>query len=189
MARRRYYRRSVRVVPAKKKWATCMNVGAITATGSSGSTSPAPAVAVHGQDILVRNSSQSSTPTPVVVKAGNFKIQGDCVISATTGPTATTSVIVYIVYLPEVVMSSANVLSTISDHPEWIMAWKLVDVNTSSSSTTNSNSFSFSSRLKRNLNSGDGIAIVAVLRDATPPTGNTYTVRLNYNAQWWTCSN
>lgn len=166
-----------------------MNAGAITATGSASSTSPTPPIVVHGEDILVRNSAQASTPTPVVVKAGNFKIQGDCVLRVTGGVKDTSSVIVYIMYLPEVVVTSANPVTTINDHPEWIMGWKLIDLNSSSTSPGNTNSFSFSSRLKRNLNSGDTIALVAVLRDATPTTAAEYSIRLNYNAQWWTCSN
>lgn len=139
----------------------------------------------HMEDVLVANSTQSATPTPVVVKAGNFKIQGDCYLSTGQSQiTFSTSVVLYVMYLPEVVVASANPITAINDHPEWIMAWKVVDLNVGGTSS-NGNAFTFSSRLKRNLNSGDSIALVAVMRDATAQC----TMRVNYTAQYWTCAN
>ena len=141
----------------------------------------------HVEDVLVSNSTQNSSPTPVVVKTGNFKIQGDCLVSSQNNITSPVQVIVYIMYLPEVVVAQANAVTAIQDHPEWIMAWKVVDV-TNGVQTSNSSSFSFSSRLKRNLNSGDCVALVTVVKNPST-VGSAISCTINYAAQYWTCSN
>nr|BDF97688.1 capsid protein [Cressdnaviricota sp.] len=183
MARRRYYRRAPRVVVARKKWATCMKQGVINPTTT--------ATGKEGYATLAINTPQTSVPTPVVVKAGNFKIQGDCFISVTsTGnlidPAFQT--ILYVMYLPEAfnsVVGTGGIAGIIDAHPEWIMAWKVVDTNVGNTGTSNSNSFSFSSRLKRNLNSGDTIALVVVVSN----TGSPVSVSVKYAAQYWTSAN
>lgn len=180
MARRRYYRRSARVVVPKKKWATNMKSGTMT----KNTTNPLE----HMEEVLVSNSTQVSTPTPVIVKTGNFKVQGDCYLYVTgTNINSATQLIMYVVYLPEVVVNQANPATAIQDHPEWIMGWKVVDLNLANATNTQSTSFSFSSRLKRNLNSGDTVALVALLRNGN--TQNTVTYSVNYTCQYWTCSN
>lgn len=184
MARRRYYRRAPRVVVARKKWATCMLARTMT-------KAVAASVTDHVEDVLVSNSTQSATPTPVVVKTGNFKIQGDCYVNTQQSGTiisVTSQIILYVMYLPEVVVSQANPVTAIQDHPEWVLAWKVVDMNVGSSGngSSNSNAFSFSSRLKRNLNSGDTIALVAVITNGSTGPVN---VTIKYAAQYWTCAN
>lgn len=179
MTRRRYYKPYKRSYSSKKKWATCMKRGRLTFSVNSGSG--------HAEDVLVANSTQAATPTPVIVKTGNFKIQGDCYVTGNGGANVqdTSTVTLYVMYLPEVVVSSANVITTVNDHPEWILAWKVLDINPGSPES-NSASFSFSSRLKRNLNSGDTIALVAIGTDS-----NSFTpyFAINYTCQYWTCSN
>lgn len=184
MPRRRYYRRAPRVVVARKKWASCMKQGTINTTATS--------TGGEGFATLVANSPQTTVPTPVVVKAGNFKIQGDCYISVTTTGNqiaATFQAILYVMYLPEAFTASAGTLggiaAVIDAHPEWIMAWKVVDTNVGNTGSSNSNSFTFSSRLKRNLNSGDQIALVAVLNNG----GSPVIMTTKYAAQYWTCAN
>lgn len=182
MARRRYYyRRSPRVVVAKKKWASNMKTGNMSKTVASSTTD-------HVEDILVVNSAQNSTPTPVIVKTGNFKIQGDCYISAVQGNSLSqlTQVILYVVYLPEVAVQ-INTATVIQDHPEWIMAWKVIDFNiVGNTNADNGTAFTFSSRLKRNLNSGDAIALVAIVQNGN---SGSSTLLVKYAAQYWTCSN
>ena len=175
MPRRRYYRRYVRAAP-KKKWATNMKTGSLTVNVAAGATG-------HAEEVLVSNSTQTASPTPVVVKTGNFKVQGDCFLTSTAAVGSTVQVILYVMYLPEVVFASSSPITTIQDHPEWIMGWKAVDLNFASSSS-NGNSFSFSTRLKRNLNSGDTVALVAVIRNS----GSTMNINayMNYAVQNWT---
>ena len=163
MARRRYYRRSARVIVPKKKWATNIVSSSISTTAAAQTNDSA-------YFVLAQNSSQSATPTPFVVKTGNFKIQGDCYITSQAPIGSTSQITLYVMYLPEVVYSTVsapnvNILGTvIGDHPEWIMGWKVIDLNVGGT-TSNGNSFTFSSRLKRNLSSGDRIVLAAVIRN------------------------
>lgn len=169
MARRRYYRRSVRTYP-KKKWASNLLQGTIGA-GTDDSIA------------LVSNSSQSATPTPIIVKAGNFKVQGDVTIVSSTVTSAVVNV--FLLYAPEGIGASSTALtSSLSAHPEWVMGWTTVDAPTisSGSSWQGANKFSISTRLKRNLNSGDKIYLFVQYSSGV-------SVRCDYTAQWFTCAN
>lgn len=186
MARRRYYRRSVRVVPAKKKWAS--NI--VTQRLVHNTDNPA-----YNYITLVSNSTESSTPTPIIIKTGNFKVQVDAVASIETTQRRLAGAIAMIIYLPQgYALSTASPNSAFRDlmvqHPEWIMAWKQLDFSSASgAATSESVSVSFSSRLKRNLNSGDKIVFgVAYQGDGyLPGTVNTFMYQVA--AQYWTCSN
>lgn len=173
MARRYYRRRTVTVRP-KKKWATNFLQG--TLTNSSASTSTA---------VLVQNSSQTTAPTPVIVKAGNFKFQGDLSINYSSAQTTTPRIAIFIFFLPQGLDLSADTANGIvQSHPEWILAWKQLDSSVASANTNASMSaFSFSSRLKRNLNSGDRICVGFTQNT----TGSIITIQ--YSAQYWTCAN
>lgn len=182
MARRRWYRRSVRVVAAKKKWASHLShdtmsfdVDALTGIG-------------HGSYELAFNKTNGDAPTPTIVKTGNFKVQGDCYVNSNAGTTAIQpgfAVTVYVMYVPEGIISLTNYESLIENHPEWILAWKVLDVGVGSN-VSNGNSFSMSSRLKRNLNSGDEVMLIAL---ATGPTNYTPKVTITFTAQYYTCAN
>ena len=156
MARYRRYRRTIVRAP-KKKWAS--NIVNINS-----STSPTSSNSQFSVVSLVTNAVQTSSPTPVIVKSGNFKVQGDSYISASSS--GTFSVSLYVIYAPEGITindaSSAN--GVIRSHPEWVMAWKFIssDYLSTSGGTSNSNTFSFSSRMKRNLNSGDSILLICL---------------------------
>lgn len=167
MARRRYYRRSYR--PAlKKKWAS--NIIQDTVTTSNYKT-------------LVQNSSQTSQPTPVIVKCGNFKVQGDVYVQVTgSTPSRPIPLIFYILFVPEGVTPSD---SLVGNHPEWIMGWTAIDsgIIFSASAENSGNKFSITTRLKRNLNSGDRIVALLQSRDASA------TAQAAYTCQYWTCAN
>ena len=168
MARRRYYRRYVRVAP-KKKWASNILVGSVTTSNYA---------------TIVENSTQTSTPTPVIVKCGNFKVQGDVMFS-TGGSTPTRPVCMnlFLIFCPEGVSPSDGLIGA---HPEWIIGWKTVDVGVIRSTSESGNptsSFSMSSRLKRNLNSGD--RIVAILQSSD----GSMTGQCVFTCQYWTCAN
>ena len=179
MARYRRYRRTIIRAP-KKKWAS--NIANInTSTSPSSSTNQFSAVQ------LVNNAVQTSNPTPVIVKTGNFKVQGDSYISASAA--GVFSVSLYVMYIPEGITipdaSAAN--SLIRAHPEWIMAWKFISsdyISTSGGGSSNSNTFSFSTRMKRNLNSGDSIYLLCLA--AGTGLNNAY---LQGMCQFWTCAN
>ena len=120
----RYYRRRyTRVVRPKKKWGSNMKAFAL---------SQLPA-ATNGilQTTLAENSAQSSNPTPIIVKTGNFKIQGDCFTKMGGSVTSPIEAVVYVVYLPEglTVANYSQAEGLIQSHPEWILAWKFVSIN------------------------------------------------------------
>lgn len=77
--------------------------------------------------------------------------------------------------------------SIVSEHPEWIMAWSVVDmpVVQANSTLTETNKFSMSSRLKRNLNSGDRIVFYYI--PFVDASSSTTTVSIT--CQYWTCAN
>lgn len=173
---RRYYRRRTVVVRPKKKWASNF-----TAANLNIANSATVAKAADGK-VLVQNSVQSSNPTPTIVKAGNFKVQGDCYFAANVTSNPLIQCVVYVMYVPQgFTLSTATDYETIIDsHPEWIMAWKMLDMN---GVTQSVNSFTFSSRLKRNLNSGDSIQLIAIAEASTPVSFAVIT-----KVQYWTTS-
>lgn len=172
---RRYYRRRTVVRAPRKKWASNMQIGSL-ATGT------------ETAKVLVENSVQTATPTPIIVKVGNIKLQGDVYIQNASGSVILNpSFVVMVFYLPEgITLNGATANSVASQHPEWIMAWKMIDTTQmNASATMASPSFSVSSRLKRNLNSGDRVCL-GYMTDITSGSGN---IRVNYTAQYWTCAN
>lgn len=173
---RRFYRRRTVVVRPKKKWGSNMKqfqLGPVNV----GTTQLSYAVA----DLAV-NSAQTTTPTPTILKCGNFKVQGDCYISSQS-QSALIEMMLYVLYLPEgVAPGDATAASTlVTAHPEWILSWKCIDMNTVGQQSVNA--FSFSSRLKRNLNSGDKIVIMCVGRAGTTAAGNV-SIYVHGNCQF-----
>ena len=149
----RYYRRRyTRVVKPKKKWASNIKVWN-NDTLNEGTAA-----------LLATNSVQdTATPTPSILKVGNFKVSADIFfISSDTLSGFNPVCIGYIVYVPEGWGTSAlSFDDLIVKHPEWIMATKTSGSSLSSSSATGGrfavDSMNVSTRLKRNLNSGDSI--------------------------------
>lgn len=170
---RRYYRSRTRVIRPKKKWATNLKQAALDGTSPT--------------SVLVENSVQTSSPTPIVIKSGNFKIQGDFSIHFNTSVASTPQIALVLFFLPQgVPLDSSTTSAILSNHPEWIMGWKQLDTvisTTSASANFHASSFSFSSRLKRNLNSGDRIC--AGFTNDTPNAVPT----IKFTAQYWTCAN
>lgn len=150
----RYYRRRyTRVVRPKKKWGS--NIKSFTLSQNPAGTNGILHVT------LAENSAQSSNPTPIIVKTGNFKIQGDCYTEIGGSPqiAAPVEAVVYVLYLPEgiAVTTYSQAEAVVQAHPEWIIAWKFVSNNVvypTTPTTGENQSFTFSSRLKRNMNSG-----------------------------------
>lgn len=176
---RRYYRKRSVVVRPKKKWGSNIFNFNMTTQGT-GSLQGA-------SNDLVVNSTSTSTPTPIIIKAGNFKVQGDAYFVA--GAAAQIELSLYVVYLPEgVAPTNADQFKTlITSHPEWILAWKYISANrVPQAATDQSLSFSLSSRLKRNLNSGDKIVLLGL----AVSVGNVITsANFAGMCQYWTCAN
>ena len=177
---RRYYRRRTVAVRPKKKWASNM----IIRNYVINSDNPSPVIT------LVANSLQSGTPTPVIVKAGNFKINADIGVAATAGSSGDIGIqlMAVVLYLPEGngIPNNTSLGAIVGAHPEYIMAWRQFDTSTPTTSTSFAREVVFSSRLKRNLNSGDSI-VFGVLSSATGVTVNRIVTSVT--AQFWTCAN
>lgn len=176
----RYYRkRYTRVVKPRKRWATNLvqeqtNVQA-TAQGNAGVVE------------LVVNSLQAATPTPVIIKTGNFKLQFEYQFtSVPSGTVNGASMNAFVVYAPEgiVLDSYANCSAYVNAHPEYIMGIKSIDIGRVDGNT---NVTTMSSRLKRNLNSGDRIVLIVLGKLAAGSTGNLNGY-INILGQYWTTS-
>ena len=125
----------------KKKWASFMkeipNTQAQMAPGTSGSYAT-----------IVANANESATPTPTILKVKHLRVAADLYIDTTN----LNGGFACLMYLPQGTVPSAN---TALLHPEWVLTWKGIQVN----SATGHNLVQFSSSLSRNLNSGDSIVL------------------------------
>lgn len=185
---RRYYRRT-RVVRPKKKWAS--GIKTINYTIRPDATNVQTRIPWTP---LVTNSVQSSAPTPVIVKAGNFKVNADVHIVVNAPPEGSTNVlhfVAFVVFLPEGIAPADNTQfgTLITAHPEYIIGWRQIDAEMmdmgSQGKLLNTQRVTFSSRLKRNLNSGD--QIVFGILDQSSQLAAAIVVSLT--CQYWTCSN
>lgn len=182
---RRYYRRRTVVVRPKKKWASNIVVRSFTVVTNGGQGSAIPFVP------LVSNSTQSTSPTPVVLKCGNFKLNVDLRYGTVGSSTQTGSyhLVAFVVFLPEGIapVNNTQMDALIKAHPEYIMAWKQLEAGAiGSAAAVAQDKVVFSSRLKRNLNSGDQVVLTVV--DETP-NSNISEINVSFTCQYWTCSN
>lgn len=177
MARRYYRRRTVTVRP-KKKWASNLKIIDETKTGSSFTT------------ILCTNSAQSDSPTPVILKTGNFKVRLDSQVALGSSTELWPALNFYVVYVPEGFVFDASpqpddINAFVTRHPEWIICSGVAGSNTATGNKFDLETVSFSSRLKRNLNSGDKVLMLC-----TAPYGTSLSgVRVRGLVKFWTCAN
>ena len=101
---------------------------------------------------LVTNSTETATPTPTIVKAKHLKCIFD--IYATAGKLINGAV--YLIYVPQGYTPSVDLPV---QHPEWIMAWRGIDVDTVAE-PGGTKQVQMSSSMSRNLNSGDAIFLL-----------------------------
>lgn len=175
---RRYYRRRTVVRAPRKKWGSNINNFNFVTAGT--------AQLQGGSVTLVQNSASTSNPTPVIIKAGNFKVQGDAFFI--TSAQAQVELSMYVVYLPEGLnpTDAAAYQGLITAHPEWVLAWKFISANrVGQAGSDQSLSFSLSSRLKRNLNSGDKIVLLGLAAAGSSLTSANFAGL----CQYWTCAN
>lgn len=187
MARYRRYRRTIVRAP-KKKWASNMIPISSNLTNVNISTDPQnPHYVLFGTALLAENKTETTSPTPVIIKTGNFRAQ----IDAWGSLTSTSPMVVYIVYIPEGfgIDAAGATIAMIRAHPEWVMGWKIGDASgwyaTSGQADIDFAKLTVSSRLKRNLNSGDKIYLVAYVDPVS--SGNLLT--MHGMVQFWSCAN
>ena len=97
---------------------------------------------------IVANSNEGATPTPTILKVKHLRVAADLYVDTTN----LSGGFVCLLYLPQGIVPDAN---TALLHPEWVLTWKGIPVN----SATSHNLMQFSSNLARNLNSGDSIVL------------------------------
>lgn len=185
----RYYRRRYRTIvrAPKKKWATgYKDISGVFEYGDS------TRFVYHTP--LVVNSNQSSDPTPVIVKTGNFRVQFDATIKV--GASGAIEAKAYVVYVPEgwnigtegSETSISQLRNIVAQHPEWILVWRQLDFgNANAAGTFDTSVVRMSSRLKRNLNSGD--RIMFIILGSGDFTGIDQKGQVEGAAQYWTCAN
>lgn len=198
VARVRYVRKA-----PKKKWAPYLNSYTITDQQDQNNVVSVNRNTTVGFLQLIDNSNQLSTPTPTVTKVGNFKVHADAYYKVASEVTVATQV--YIVFVPELWLDpgfttaqKAIKMSQIpTSHPEWILTMGPLQSETSYSGSgtilLNTTSKSFSSRMKRNLQSGDSIFILAITQ-LLETTGQTqqqllYGVGYHFDIRGFTCKN
>lgn len=182
----RYYRRRyTRVVKPKKKWAT--NIVEIDCNSNDATLGGVGTKNVWMLKKICENSVGGATPTPVIVKTGNFKLQFDATFGLSVGAPLQFSG--YLIYVPEGTFPSYSVdyfKQFVQKHPEWILCWKYGSYDyVTSGANGNIDSIKVSSRLKRNLNSGDAICFFGMATS----TQNIDSAGGHGMCQFWTCAN
>ena len=100
---------------------------------------------------IVANSSETSTPTPTIIKVKHLKATFD----TTAGTSVLTNGFVCFLYVPQGMTINAG---TPILHPEWIMAWRGFELEYQSNSVLGKQ-VQLSSNMSRNLNSGDSVVL------------------------------
>lgn len=176
---RKYYSKRTRVIRPKKKWAS--NISLINESGTG-----------NGTVIdLCANSAPTSSPTPVILKTGNFKVRIDSQVTFGNSVEWWPSMSFYVMYLPEGMTvgstpSASNILAYVQRHPEWILCSGIAGSNTLTATKFDLETVTFSSRLKRNLNSGDKIVLMCCSTDSTVQYSG---IVLRGVVKYWTCAN
>ena len=108
---------------------------------------------------LCANSSLLSSPTPSLIKCGNFTYRAEVQMTDTSAGSDTWA-FCYISYVPEGINLPNNqeLGAWFEKHPEYVMAWKPIPIRQLNDQATN-DVITVSSRMKRNLNSGDKIIV------------------------------
>ena len=145
---------------------------------------------------ITQNAAATATPTPAVVKTGNVqcKLFINCNPSNTNSTKIQYMVRCYVMYVPEGVIPGMN---WPTQHPEYIMAkglkcaqsyWRaFYGENNQLQQTDNTAiiNMQFSSRLKRNLNTGDSLYLIALWE----PIAVNCTYKVQGEVQYFACYN
>ena len=164
------YKRYYKKLFPKKKWATNITSDTLDVVLNTNDKTAS-------RDALIcRNAVQTDYPTPVILKAGRFKIKGDVRFSQ-TNVAQFTSCMVYCLFVPE---GATPEILLISNHPEYLLGWTSISLDSGST-------FSLTTTLKRNLNSGDSIYLLFSFDTTTTPS-QPIVYNIFYTAQFWTTS-
>ena len=164
------YKKSYKNVYPRKRWASNIVTFNTLLTLNNGVKS------ASATETLCINSAQNANPTPVIVKFGRVKVKGD-VRTDIDNNNNYVSGIMYVVFCPQG-MTVDQLL--IDNHPEYILGWTQISLDSG-------NSFTFSSSLKRNLNSGDKIAILFQINSVNSVQA-VRNFNFYYTTQFWTTS-
>lgn len=129
---------------------------------------------------LASNTSAGSNPSPTIVKFKNVKLQ----LTLETATSVMSTGIVYVAFIPEGYTTS---IDTVTQHPEWLMGWKRVQLRRSDDNTARFKaSCSFTSHLARNLKSGDRIVFCVQMLN---PSGSDIDMTETHTASYVVCNN
>ena len=152
----------------RKRWASNIFTKNTLVTLNSGVNT------AENYETICVNSVQTASPTPVILKFGRLKVNGDIRTDLNSNANFVSGTM-YVVYAPQGL--EVNYLLT-TQHPEYILGWAQISLDSG-------NSFSFSSPLKRNLNSGDQIAIFFYVNSVNTVQA-TRNFNFYYTCQFWT---
>lgn len=159
MSKRRYYR-SRKVYP-KQKWMPVNNDVTVNGVGVDAGSYVIRYEPITQNATRTLSTGAGNVSSASIIKTGRFKYKGVFMT-----PVAGVSYIVGIAYIPEGYNLNPNVSlanNTIGEtffykHPEWILCWNRIDYL----QANQNNEVRLSSKLKRNLNSGDGIVVFVI---------------------------
>lgn len=177
MPRRYYTRYRPRAYVKRRKWSPTLGQGVMNTQANANATG-------FSSTVLCANSINQGTDAPVstIIKVKNFK----CVIDIfSNGPASSTrNVFFAIMFVPQGFTISAT---TPTEHPEWIMVWRTVDIGvTTDSNIPSASNLQLSSRLTRNLNSGDKIVLYHSFYNNTTSTN---VISSTFYCSFVTCNN
>lgn len=179
---KRYYTRVIKRAP-KKRWASHIEQFVINGTNVQGATIYGGSFAVN-KTLAVTNV-DTAVPTPTIIKTGRFSLQYSFLLDLHNSNNKAPYdflVTLYILYIPQgwpidpgatatnFVNKFDQITNLIGSHPEWIIAKRQLgdwnQIPASADGWYDSKTNVLSSKLKRNLNSGDQIMLVATVQKA-----------------------
>lgn len=183
----------------KKRWAAHIEQFLLTGANYQGAAIQGPSIAVV-KTLAVTNT-DNAIPTPTIVKTSRFSISYSFILdehAASNKNPYNYIVNLYLVYVPQgwpidigatpvnYVNKYSQMANLIASHPEWIIAKRqLGDWNQipgAQDGVYDSKTNVLSSKLKRNLNSGDQVMLVATVQKAYELEQN-YPVELKFQGQ------
>jgi len=145
----------------KKKWSPIMRDVPFTNYVISNNTTDG------GFATMVSNSSETSTPTPTILKVKHCKISVDFKFDASV----LNNGFCCVMFVPQSITPTAGLPIL---HPEWILAWR----NIPNEVDATHHQIMLQSTMSRNLNSGDSIVLLFSFYNSTgSPTSFSVTAR------------
>lgn len=162
MPRRITSKRTIIVRKPKVKWSPHVETVNYQVTMGSGTNF------TFYPHVIAANASDSHLPSVPVVQVTRINFQGQL----GTAGTANLDWFAYIMYIPEGMDAGLatvdNWIAFINQHPEYIMARRIVDPGDVSNNTTAT--ISLQTRMRRNLNSGDQVVLLLIAHSLTAPS-------------------